>query len=444
MNWLAILSYICLSVAIYAQWECKPLTIGLLIAALLVTIVGCSVKRWRGHVGRWFGVVLALGAVLSFYEFVSRDLNNAIGHYRPTGFTWSLRIAALATLTYFWPQFRWPNIRLFILFALFLFTGAMLIPETAHPEPWIDVWHFQQKGNEELMAGRNPYAKEYQNIYYPDTNYYGPKVVTADDQRIISCPYPPFSLLLALPGYLCGDVRWSILAAMAGSALLLVLIGRRLGLPAGHPIELIAVLLLFRPSALLMLGSTWTEPLLALMAGFAGLALASGSRIGLIFAAAGLAAVKQYGIFCLPALAAVAPLRWRDWLWAAGLAALVALPFAIWDFSALWRGVVLFQIYQPFREDSVSVLAIYARETGARPSSAIGFIMAGLIALVVVWRAGGRAIVFPVGSTAILLAFFLFNKQAFINYFWFVSYLAAMGAVFAAAPSSSQGIHHAR
>ena len=57
------------------------------------------------------------------------------------------------------------------------------------------------------------------------------------DGKIQSYPYPPASLLLVLPGYLSGDVRWCLLAAMVATAGMLAATGRRMGLPAGHPAE---------------------------------------------------------------------------------------------------------------------------------------------------------------------------------------------------------------
>src|SRR5438067_13369117 len=88
-------------------------------------------------------------------------------------------------------------------------------------------------------------------------------MLTADG-RVQSFPYPPLSLLLAVPGYLVGDVRWSLLAALLGTAALVVATGRRLGLPAGHPAELAATALLCHPRGLLVLETSWTEPFVAL------------------------------------------------------------------------------------------------------------------------------------------------------------------------------------
>src|SRR5262249_52828510 len=128
----------------------------------------------------------------------------------------------------------------------------------ALPKPLIDVWVLQQHADATLLQGENPYATEYPPIQ--DAVLYGPAVVR--DGRIQTFPYPPLQLLLTLPGYLLGDVRYVMLAALLGAAAVMASVGRTGGEQSGWASELAAVLLLCHPQNCFILNWAWTEPLL--------------------------------------------------------------------------------------------------------------------------------------------------------------------------------------
>src|SRR5260370_37662434 len=90
--------------------------------------------------------------------------------------------------------------------------------------PLIEVWQFQQQACGLFLEGTDPYAAEYSDM--DDAGLYAPDMMK--DGRVQAFPYPPVSLLLDIPGYLLGDVRWSLLGAMVGTAVSIVATGRRL------------------------------------------------------------------------------------------------------------------------------------------------------------------------------------------------------------------------
>src|SRR5207249_8115978 len=74
--------------------------------------------------------------------------------------------------------------------------------------------------------------------------------------------------------------------------------------------------------------------------------------------------------------------------WRAGATALaVTLPLALVDPSAFVRDVVLFQIRQPFRWDSLSFLAWLARVTSAPLPAWWGFLALAAVTALALWRA---------------------------------------------------------
>src|SRR4030095_6688082 len=196
---------------------------------------------------------------------------------------------------------------------------------------------------------------------------------------------------------------------------------------------LAAALLLFTPRSFFVVEQGWTESLVALA--IAGVVYAAIRRPRwLPWMLGGFFAMKQYAIFLTPLVfLLVQPFDWRKLLrvlaQAIAIAAVVTLPFALWNWPGFHRSVIEFQFLQPFRMDSLSYLAWYARITGSQPQAWVGFVAMALALAVMVWRAPRTPAGFAAGGAMVLFAFFAFNKQAFCNYYFVV--LAAMIAAIA-------------
>ena len=126
------------------------------------------------------------------------------------------------------------------------------------PDPFVDVFVFQYEASQALLAGLNPYAITYTDIYGPGSGLYGPGL--SDGLRTTyGFVYPPLSLILALPGYLVGDLRYAHLAATtAAGALIAYTRPSRVAAAA-------AALFLFTPRFLHVVEQSWTEPFAVLL-----------------------------------------------------------------------------------------------------------------------------------------------------------------------------------
>ena len=287
-----------------------------------------------------------------------------------------------------------------------------------YPAPPIDVHIFQRDAIAALRSGTNPYAITFPNIY-SNTNYYGPGVVVHERLQF-GFPYFPLSLLVAMPGQLlAGDTRYAQLVAMELAAVLMVFAR------SGAWGLLAAALYLTTPRLFYVLAQSWTESFVVL--GTAVVVFAACRRpraVPWLFGA--LVALKQYLVFALPlaVLLAGAPLDRRRLLTlltkAAIVGAAVTLPFVLWNPAAFWNSVVALQFHQPFRTDALSVLAWWASKGHEQPSASIAFVMAGLASGLAVWRLPRSAAGFSAAVALTFFAFFLFNKQAFCNYYFFV------------------------
>ncbi|MGA8889963.1 MAG: hypothetical protein WB493_00245 [Anaeromyxobacteraceae bacterium] len=387
------------------------------------------------------GLGLAASWVLDLLYLPGILVNPArLGMFRPL-----LATAGVVLLSYALRGLPRPAARIRYPLLVALGTGLAATVILASPRPSIDVWFIQQQGAAGLLAGKNPYQLLYPNIYGPGTPYLDPSLLTPDGRYITAYPYMPLPLLLDVAGFLVGDIRWTMLAGMAASALLIGRLGR--GAVAA---ELAGTLLLFQPQNWMVAEMAWTDPLA--LTGLLLVVLVVTRRAAnpadgappwtswvLSGVAAGLAvSTKQYVPLLVAPFLLLLPRGAR--LRAAAVATAVALailaPFLLLDPSALVRGVLEFQLRQPFREDALSVPAFVYRLGGPKLPPWPAFLIAGATLAISVWRgiAPGRLML---GVAATWIAFVSFNKQAFANYYWLgVGLLCAAVALFAAPDES--------
>ena len=228
--------------------------------ALALVTVGCALgvfgALWRRRSARPENALLpqvALGAGCAA-GLVCNLFVNPTFYGDARSFQRGFRGLALASLvlfsTYLWRRLR---ARFLLLLACFAIMGVVVV--RASPKPWIDVWYFQQGAASTLLHGSNPYTATYPDVYGTWSKlFYAREMVR--DGRVTAFTYSPLIVLADLPGFAAlGDVRYSLLALMIGSAFLL---SRALPGATG---ELAALLLLFQPRSLFVLEQSWTEPL---------------------------------------------------------------------------------------------------------------------------------------------------------------------------------------
>ena len=307
---------------------------------------------------------------------------------------------------------------LFLLLAcVAAFLGCWLLRKL--PFPGIDVLMFQQQSWQTLLHGVNPYTIHFPDPYPPASSarFYGPGV-SVNGVLQFGYPYMPLTLLMALPGYLLGDVRYASLAAMILSAILIALARPSRGS------FLAATLLLFTPAFPLMLFCGWTESYVLLLVATAWFCQCRAPRlvpyvIGLLLVS------KQYMIIGAPVILLLVPRPWSmralwGFIWRAGLAgAAVTLPLVLWEPRAFLHSAVWLQFRQPLRWDALSYL-VWAEPKN--PTKWMGLPFAGAaIAWLVVMAAGRRRKVpFALALALTMAAFFALNKQAFANYYYLV------------------------
>lgn len=286
---------------------------------------------------------------------------------------------------------------------MLLFAGLWTL--RASPHPAIDVFSFFETGASQLSQGVNPYGILMPNIYGPSTNLYAPELLQGERLNF-GFPYPLTTLLAGwLGNCLFPDYRFSFLT-------LYVLCAFLLGLK-GELEKKIALLALFFPRLEFIFEQGWSDGLSgALLLGAAALS----TRIPGAFLAGLWISSKQYLIpFVFPWIIFFREEKRRSVICMATATFLYLLPLCMSPHAYFWSTFGL-QFVQPFRPDSLSYLfgPVYL-----------------LIAGVFLWVLG---LYFRIKNiidehklttnTAfelifwLLWAFFIFNKQAFANYYF--------------------------
>jgi hypothetical protein len=388
----------------------------LVLASLtLIAIVGVDFSRLTLDAFDWSNRFEALAAIKNLpptfqVRYESVQIKVLARTMSPAFVLVGLAIVAYATPIL--PRWRYP-----LVVASMIVLGAWVI--LAWPRPKIDVLLIQEDACHDLLSGRSPYATDHPRIPWKRGED-APITRSPAGPFMRSFPYPPMSILVTLPGYLLGDIRWSLLGASIGASILMVLIGRKLGLPAGNPAELAAVAVLVGPLALPMLIDAYTEPFLLLaVVGFV-LARLDRSPIAEGLCLATIVGMKQYGF-----LVAI-PLMWsgqssfRSLLWAGAALLVVNLPFLIWNPSAFKLGLIDELAQAPVRSICLPAFLEKFYRIRIPPEYAIfGFFGSTIVLVSVVYRARGHLAPSVAGAAAVVMTFFFLGRVGHLHYFHF-------------------------
>jgi len=306
---------------------------------------------------------------------------------------------------------------------------ARVLVLTVSPHPVIDVWTSSQRAVDYFLAGKNPYTQSYADIYGGRYDYFP------------SFPYLPAYLYWATGGVIlfksAHDVRVSLLIAELLTTVCIVGIARNQRFPWTTCVLLAAVWLAF-PVDLFILEEAWIDSLLLLAFAAAAWSLAS-NRIILSGIFLGVAcSTKQYAAIGVSFFAIFA---WRAYgfrgLLRMGVAALVTTlifmaPFAVADVHQFVKYTLMSWGGALPRPDSLSFVAYLAHKYPPANEAALRALYAPYSVLaIVIWLAllawlGVKRkptlhdAFLGIGAatgTALLLA-----KQAFCNYYYFLSF----------------------
>jgi hypothetical protein len=222
---------------------------------------------------------------------------------------------------------------------------------------------------------------------------------------------------MVLPGHLLGDYRYASLAAVLLAAILMA------RARPSQQARLAAALFLTTPRIFFVLEQGWSEPVSILLLAATVSVMARSPNAAAVPAGL-MVASKQYLVLAVPLL-------WRHAVEYTGSAkrflaiailvgAAVTLPFVASSPMAFVEDVILLQLREPFRADSLSYLPWLAAHGWGQPS-VVWTLAAMLAALAIAMaRGGASATAFAASLAFTTLAAFAFGRKAFCNYYFFV------------------------
>ena len=368
-------------------------------------------------------------------QFVQLQLSPPGVYIAASGENWMIFSAVLATATFFAGGILSKTngiARVSFIFSILALLFLAWWVVRFSPTPRIDVFGFQTEAARALLNGYNPYEIRTPNIY-GHAHYYGPGVVR-DGLVQFGFPYFPLSLLAIIPGQLLGDLRFTQVFLIGATGLVFT---RLQPGPLGRGI---ALLYLFSPRTLFVVEQSWTEPLLVFLASL--VALASKTTPHTVAPAFGfLLAAKQTMVwmpFLFPLLVpGKLKVRVRAFGTALGIAALITLPFFLWNPVEFWRSVVEWQFIQPFRRDALSFSALFLGVSGATFPAYIPFLASLACIALALWKSARSPAGWAMSACLVYLVFFAMNKQAFCNYYFMIIGLACLAAASASLSDSA-------
>jgi hypothetical protein len=305
------------------------------------------------------------------------------------------------------------------LFAIALWIGRWILH--ADPEPGIDIFPLHQQAAEDLLHGKSIYEPGSIATY---TTY-------AHQHDVIDeYTYLPLGACWTTLAYgLTHDIRWANLAGIVVGGGLLWVAARRCfarvvgEAPARVWADLLAVLLLFHPRGWMVLEMAWTEPMSApFLAGVVVAVLARRRALALVCLGL-LVAGKQHLVLYVPFFMTLPIIGLGGAIVAGLVAAATILPFVAWTPYGFLRGVWLLHKNGPLRGDALNVTGELS-PLFILPSW-VGF-LAGLAPLAALRKLPRKVSPLLLGASMTFVLFYLFGRQAFLNYYWLLDFTALL------------------
>lgn len=295
-----------------------------------------------------------------------------------------------------------------VLFLLAILARIFMV--LSSPNPLIDVFDLLKNGSLALWHGQNPYEQNFAPLYGHSWTYY---------------TYLPFSIIFVLPfTVFFSDPRIGLIFADFATTLILFwLLGKKTNEDKNLP-QLIPLIYLYNPMALYILEESYIEPILVFLLTLFLFLLSvkkEGKLAQLVLGT--LLAFKQTALVLPFFLLRSGLFKLKDFLLPLVFSAVLILPFFFWNIKEFINDTLIVYVTFPPRHDGLTLNSLFFRVFGFDVPFFV-FPIFWALAFLIIFKFPKKGISgFLFSISLFLLTFFLFNKYAFVEFYFLVSSL---------------------
>ena len=286
------------------------------------------------------------------------------------------------------------------------------------PTPAGDAYWSLKEGAYDLISGKNPYGQEFSHSYSPESCQ---AIFGYSDCKNDTYPYLPATILItAFFQLIFGDVRFTLLLAQLGMAVIVYLLLRQPFSRRDTIPQLVTLLVLYLPLSIFIVEQSWIDPLSIFLLYLFVYLLIGGYRF-LPYSLFGIfLAINQFSLIFLIFLLRFKGISVKKFLLAIGIFSLISVPFAVWGFKDFINDTIVYHLtYQaPLASLSFNSLTKIFFYTDIPLFITVPIILAVLIFLLL--RAP-RGILGTIQASLIVLFTLFLMRQGLANYYYSIA-----------------------
>lgn len=374
--------------------------------------------------------------VLSFFVFDDQELLYAKASFAKSALKGLLSFNLICSIAYFAFEYLIPKEKLslpipknyLLKFALSCLAIAAIVMPFVSPNPHIDVWVYAKLGADHVLSGESPYGKHYPDLYNG-----------AYDLTHGFVYWPVHTILFSINKFFVSDVRWVLVIAHLLSLRMIFKFSKELQYSETQAL-IHSILWAAFPVTFFVIENSWVDVMSITllvahsMALFKGRIKTAGFLLGLIVAS------KQYMVF-FPIFGLIYVVKKFDWkqgisytCYSLLSAIIVFAPFLIWSFDEFIKDTFLDLMTLGARDDALSWVAYFIKHhnfTIPGKYTGIAYIASFIGLIIVSARQRITSLnTYHFSSIVMYSVVFLLGKQAFCNYYYMLSIVVLMFAMY--------------
>ncbi len=319
-------------------------------------------------------------------------------------------------------------------------------------KPIIDVYVHLKEAVEYFLTFKNPYSNVYTQVYSPERI----KEFYYDDPIFLKhVPYQsvtPVCIAIYAIGHILGDIRIINAIFFSLTPIFLKNICSNIFPTFSDDVhKKMALVSLLFPAQLYLIFFAWSEIIIGFFIILFIYFFLNKQVVASYISLGILLSLKQYSVvYFIPFLFIMNLKDWKLYMVTGGIIIFPLIFYALWNLSGFIDSIVLYELKQPFRIDSIGIPALLVRYLGVKVYSGILNILISLLSFIMSVYYSFKKM--PALDTehkkmkfmlyVILFQFanfLMFSKQSFINHYYFLAMIFYLTMLFSINPVFDSG-----